>query len=119
MTGVRIVNNLLKTLTECCRLAISCRYDRANLFRKMDDCLFIAAMGPPGGGRNNITSRYGRHFNQITIVDFDDASLKRIFSTLLEWGLTRVAFPDNIRVGHALSLYAWAAGRLCRIWACA
>jgi dynein heavy chain len=24
-------------------------YDRTNAFRRMDDCLFVAAMGPPGG----------------------------------------------------------------------
>ena len=30
------------------------RYDRQNTFRRMDDCLFVTAMGPPGGGRNQV-----------------------------------------------------------------
>ncbi|GAX74205.1 hypothetical protein CEUSTIGMA_g1654.t1 [Chlamydomonas eustigma] len=72
-------------------------YDRQNLFRRMDDCLFVTAMGPPGGGRNNVTSRYTRHFNMLSIVDFDDSTLKRIFSTILDWALKSADFSPNIK----------------------
>ena len=47
-------------------------YDRENSFRTMQDVLFIAAMGPPGGGRSPITQRYQRHFNLLSIVEFDN-----------------------------------------------
>lgn len=89
------------SLTGCFELSCqphTCRYSRDNTFRKMDDCLFVAAMGPPGGGRNLITSRYGRHFNHISIVDFDDATLKRIFSTILGWHLGKETFQPDIQV---------------------
>ena len=76
----------------------ACRYDRTNTFRRMDDCLFVAAMGPPGGGRNNITPRYARHFNLISIVDFDNTTLKRIFSNILDWALITCVYPANVVV---------------------
>ena len=37
-------------------LPLPLRYDRQNTFRRMDDCLFVTAMGPPGGGRNQVRS---------------------------------------------------------------
>jgi len=43
-------------------------YGRDNDFRTLVDCQFISAMGPPGGGRNLVTNRYLRHFNQIGVA---------------------------------------------------
>jgi dynein heavy chain len=38
-------------------------YDRKELtFRHLVDVQFVAAMGPPGGGRNDVTNRYLRHY---------------------------------------------------------
>jgi dynein heavy chain len=49
----------------------------------MQDVLFIAAMGPPGGGRSPITQRYQRHFNLLSIVEFDNKAGTTSFTTLL------------------------------------
>lgn len=42
-------------------------YGRDNDFRTLVDVLFVSAMGPPGGGRNFVTNRYLRHFNQVGV----------------------------------------------------
>lgn len=44
------------------------RFDPGWSFRKIVDVQFVAAMGPPGGGRSNITQRYVRHFNMLNYV---------------------------------------------------
>ena len=59
-------------------------FDRKELvMRKIVDVLFVAACGPPGGGRNSITARFVRHFNIVTYADMSDNSLNLIFSTIL------------------------------------
>eukprot|EP00981_Chlorochromonas_danica_P006662 scaffold1447_cov165-Ochromonas_danica.AAC.8 len=49
------------------------------------DSSLIAAMGPPGGGRNHITPRLLRHFNLFCFSEFDDNTLRRIFLTIVNW----------------------------------
>ena len=51
-----------------------------NSWRSIVDVLFCAAMGPPGGGRNNVTPRYLRHFNLVAISDFDDETYSHIYT---------------------------------------
>lgn len=41
---------------------------RDNVFRQMVDVQFVAAMGPPGGGRTFVTNRYLRHFNTLALA---------------------------------------------------
>ncbi|TPX70976.1 hypothetical protein CcCBS67573_g06369 [Chytriomyces confervae] len=68
-----------------------------NAMQEFIDIQFVAAMGPPGGGRNPITSRFLRHFNMITITNFDDPTLDKIFKTVLDWHFTTKNFPSEIQ----------------------
>jgi len=43
------------------------------------DWIFVGAMGQPGGGRTFITPRFLRHVNLVSIAEFDDDTLNRIF----------------------------------------
>lgn len=55
-------------------------YDRKALeFRRIIDVIFVVACGPPGGGRNDVTARFYRHFNVINYVDMSDDSLRYHF----------------------------------------
>ncbi|RDD38836.1 Dynein heavy chain 1, axonemal [Trichoplax sp. H2] len=69
-------------------------YDRKAIgqFRELVDLNFVCAMGPPGGGRNQITSRLTRHFNYLTFTELEDKSKFRIFSTILTNWMSQ--FPD-------------------------
>lgn len=59
-------------------------YDRKALeMRKIVDVIFVCACGPPGGGRNDVTARFYRHFNIINYVDLSDEALKIIFGTII------------------------------------
>lgn len=54
-------------------------------FRYLEGVKFVAAMGPPGGGRNTITARYVRHFVSIYVEPFSNDSMVYIFNNVLEW----------------------------------
>ena len=57
---------------------------------------FAAAMGPPGDGRNSISSRYIRHYNVLYIEPYSDESLKYIFAAVMDWlfaSKSNPAFP--------------------------
>eukprot|EP00912_Choanoflagellata_sp_UC4_P002386 UC4_evm3s1504 len=60
-------------------------YDRAAIgsFRTLIDMTFISAMGPPGGGRTQITERLSRHFNYVSFCELPDHSKASIFSQIL------------------------------------
>ena len=45
------------------------------------DIDFIAAMAPSSGGRNQVSARLLRHFNTVSIRNFSDEVLNRIFQT--------------------------------------
>ncbi|KAI8807084.1 dynein heavy chain and region D6 of dynein motor-domain-containing protein [Cladochytrium replicatum] len=94
-------------------------YDRKDT-SKLDliDIQLVAAMGPPGGGRNTVTPRFLRHFNQIVINSFDDMTMARIFSAILDWHFQRYDFSEDIKflsnalVGATIGVYKWAVANL-------
>ena len=62
---------------------------------KLVDIQFLAAMGPPGGGKNPITERFLRHFNIIGVTTFSDETMTRIFSSLVNFYLKANSFPPE------------------------
>ena len=62
-------------------------------------------MGPPGGGRNDVTSRFIRHLNVIGIDEFQDEVLNKIFGAIVDWHFakgfdTAVARFGRVRTGQ-------------------
>ena len=53
-------------------------------FKYIQSIKFVAAMSPPGGGRNFITDRYSRHFVTMYVSPYSNDSLKYIFNNILE-----------------------------------
>ena len=67
-------------------------YDRkTTTWKEIKDIQFVAAMGPPGGGRSDITGRYMRHYNIICLTEQDDKVLKRIFGAISEWFMGKLS----------------------------
>ena len=70
-------------------------------FRKLVNVRFGGAMGPPGNGRNSISSRYIRHFNVLYIEPYSDESLRYIFTTVMDWLFvaknTPVPWPEPVK----------------------
>lgn len=61
-------------------------YDKKDTSRlELTDVLFMAAMGPPGGGRNDITGRLTRHLNVIAMDSFNDDTMNKIFTSITDW----------------------------------
>lgn len=68
-------------------------------FRTIQKVSFVAAMGPPGGGRNSITNRYVRHFNIIYVEPYSDSSLNAIFCNVMEWlyrNSGKLTYPKSV-----------------------
>ncbi|XP_027026371.2 dynein axonemal heavy chain 12 [Tachysurus fulvidraco] len=59
------------------------------------DLQLIAAMGPPGGGRNAVTTRFLRHFIICSINAFSDETMSRIFSNVVNFYFRNHAFPPE------------------------
>lgn len=64
-------------------------------FRELQDIIFVAAMGPPGGGRSVLTQRLQRHFNIITYSTLDSNSIEMIFSKIVNRYLG--VFADEVK----------------------
>lgn len=72
-------------------------YDREkDLNQKtIKDLQYIAAMGPPGGGRNPVDPRFVSRFNVFNLVEPSSEVLKSIYSSIIENRMTE--FSDGIK----------------------
>ena len=60
-------------------------------------------MGEPGGGRTFITLRILKHYSLISLANFDDDTINRIFGTILDWYFKKSNFnPDLLKFSHKL-----------------
>ncbi|KAI9224248.1 dynein heavy chain and region D6 of dynein motor-domain-containing protein [Blastocladiella britannica] len=85
-------------------------YDREKLqWRNVEDVSLLSACAPPGGGRNPVTPRLIRHFNVLNVPMPSDASLARIFKSILDGFLK--PFSSDVRsvseaiVNSSIELY--------------
>ena len=58
-------------------------------------------MGPPGGGRNDISGRFTRHLNIISIDSFDDNTMTKIFTSIVDWHFAKGFDASFGRLGKA------------------
>ena len=61
---------------------------KTSAFRKVVETFFLSAMGPPGGGRNDITPRLLRHYQVFGMNPIASNAMERIFGTIIEWHLS-------------------------------
>jgi len=78
-------------------------YNRKELkVQEIIDIVFVSGMGPPGGGRTEISGRLKRHYNAVVAADMSRDSIFNIFSTILDYFLQQgfeapiVALKDSI-----------------------
>ncbi|XP_010001540.1 PREDICTED: dynein heavy chain 3, axonemal [Chaetura pelagica] len=78
-------------------------YDKKDTSKlNITDVQLVSAMGPPGGGRNDITGRFTRHLNIVSICSFDDHILTRIFTAVSDWHFGKGFEPMFLRLGNTM-----------------
>ncbi|KAF5300254.1 hypothetical protein FQR65_LT09209 [Abscondita terminalis] len=84
----------------------------------LHDILLIAAMGVPGGSRQDTYARFLRHFSIFSVNEFSDESMCKIYSNVLHLGWKNNGFPSDIIqnvnqvVNATLEIYQWASNNL-------
>ncbi|KAL4429302.1 hypothetical protein ABPG74_002288 [Tetrahymena malaccensis] len=82
-------------------------YGKDRKFMEIIETSLIGAMGPPGGGRNQITSRLLRHFNVLCTTEPNQLQMERIFSELMSWYMNKIQLTDeNLRRTFKLCIEA-------------
>jgi dynein heavy chain len=77
-------------------------YDlKEKVWKEIVDTVIVSANGPSGGGRNNVTPRLLRHFNALCFSDFDDTTLRKIFTTIVEWHMRSFSFVAEVRIASS------------------
>lgn len=66
-------------------------------FKKIEDIQFIASMGPPGGGRNEISRRIQTKFSMINFTFPSETQVRRIFHSILSHKFFTQDFDDEIK----------------------
>jgi dynein heavy chain len=64
-------------------------------WKNIEDLMLVAACGPPGGGRQDMTPRFVRHFNMLCIAPPSEPVLKAIFGSILRGFLE--TFPADVK----------------------
>ena len=71
-------------------------YDRKKLFWKdIEDTIIVAACAPPGGGRQEMTPRFVRHFTMLCVPPPSETATKTILSAIFGGFLTD--FPPDFK----------------------
>ncbi len=71
-------------------------YDRDTLeWKRVEDFTLLVAGARPGGGRNDLTMRFSRHFNVLCIPEASRTTLQRIFGSILG-GFLKAGFVDSV-----------------------
>ena len=65
---------------------------------KLQDLIIVGAMGPPGGGRNPVSSRFIRHFLITSMLEFDNDTLTRIFTNIISHYFKTESFPPEFHL---------------------
>nr|XP_034175500.1 dynein heavy chain 12, axonemal isoform X3 [Osmia lignaria] len=60
------------------------------------DTMFVCAMAPPGGSRQEVYQRFLRHFNLYSISNFSEDTVTRIFTNIAFVGLQRNGFTTAV-----------------------
>jgi len=72
-------------------------YNRKELkVQEIIDIIWVSAMGPPGGGRTQVSGRLLRHYNTIVAADMGRDSIVNIFATILDYFLAQ-GFEKSIQ----------------------
>lgn len=66
------------------------------------DILLIAAMLPPGGSSNIVTSRLIRHTHVIGIDSFEEATMTKIFTSIIDWHFAKGFVTEVSRLGKMI-----------------